>query len=54
MLFGFLCHHDDWDHKSKLQFGTKLAGLKVRQYGFQGLGDALARHLNPENFLHEI
>lgn len=41
MLFGILCHEDDWGHGRKLQFATELAGLKVCQDGFQGLGVAI-------------
>ncbi|EED18143.1 ketohexokinase, putative [Talaromyces stipitatus ATCC 10500] len=38
MLFGILCHEDDWDQERKLRFATELAGLKVCQEGFQNLG----------------
>lgn len=41
MLFGILCHEDDWDHERKLLFATEIAGLKVCQDGFQGLGVAM-------------
>ncbi|PCG92554.1 PfkB [Penicillium occitanis (nom. inval.)] len=46
MLFGILCHEDDWDHGRKLQFATELSGLKVCQDGFQGLGVAINHRLN--------
>ncbi|KAE8553095.1 hypothetical protein EYB25_004474 [Talaromyces marneffei] len=45
MLFGILCHTEDWDHERKLRFATELAGLKVRQDGFQGLGVAMNHRL---------
>lgn len=38
MLFGTICHRDDWDPRRKLQFAIELAGHKVRQDGFQDLG----------------
>lgn len=46
MLFGILCHEHDWDNVRKLQFATELAGLKVRQDGFQGLGVAINNRLS--------
>lgn len=45
MLFGILCHEHDWDNVRKLQFATELAGLKICQYGFQGLGVAMNNSL---------
>jgi ketohexokinase len=45
LLFGILCHENDWDHEHKLQFATELAGLKVCQDGFQGLGVAMNHRL---------
>jgi ketohexokinase len=31
-----------WDAKKSLEFATELAGRKVLQEGFQGLGEAMA------------
>jgi ketohexokinase len=45
MLFGILCHRDDWDEERKLRFAIELSGLKVCQEGFQGLGNAVAHRL---------
>ncbi|KAI0852219.1 Ribokinase-like protein [Daldinia vernicosa] len=38
MLFGLLCHHEDWDTEKKVQFAVQLATRKVQQDGFGGLG----------------
>ncbi|KAI1098520.1 Ribokinase-like protein [Jackrogersella minutella] len=38
MLFGLLCHHDDWDTEKKVQFAVQLATCKVQQDGFDGVG----------------
>ncbi|KAI2641855.1 Ribokinase-like protein [Hypomontagnella submonticulosa] len=44
MLFGLLCHHEDWDTEKQVQFAVQLATLKVQQDGFDGLGaEALKR-----------
>ncbi|KAH0548669.1 hypothetical protein GP486_007788 [Trichoglossum hirsutum] len=43
MLYGLTCHGSDWALSRKLDFATELAGRKVRQEGFSGLG-ALVRH----------
>lgn len=46
MLFGILCHPNDWHQERKLQFATELASLKVRQDGFRGLGNSVAHRIN--------
>lgn len=46
MLFGILCHEHDWDNERKLQFATELAGIKVCQDGFRGLGVAVNHRLS--------
>ena len=38
MLFGLLCRQDDWPLERKLRFANELAGRKVAQEGFAGLG----------------
>ncbi|KAI4868321.1 Ribokinase-like protein [Hypoxylon rubiginosum] len=38
MLFGLLCHHEDWDTERKVQFAVQLATRKVQQDGFDGVG----------------
>ncbi|KAI2779516.1 Ribokinase-like protein [Daldinia loculata] len=38
MLFGLLCHHEDWDTEKKVQFAVQLATRKVQRDGFDGLG----------------
>ena len=40
MLFGLTCHADDWPLDRKLEFANELAGRKVVQEGFAGLGRA--------------
>ncbi|OXV05591.1 hypothetical protein Egran_06641 [Elaphomyces granulatus] len=41
MLYGLICHGDDWSLLQKLQFANKIAGIKVVQEGFPGLGASL-------------
>lgn len=43
MLYGLTCHGDDWDLSHKLRFANELAGRKVVQEGFSGLGSHM-RH----------
>ncbi|MCJ1465883.1 hypothetical protein MMC07_004502 [Pseudocyphellaria aurata] len=43
MLYCLLCHSDDWNLSRKLDFANELAGRKVMQEGFSGLGDRI-RH----------
>ncbi|KAI1377410.1 Ribokinase-like protein [Hypoxylon crocopeplum] len=38
MLFGLLCHHEDWDTDKKVEFAVQLATCKVQQDGFDGVG----------------
>ena len=40
-LYGLTCHEADWDFKRKLEFANELAGLKVLQEGFNGLGNLM-------------
>ncbi|PYH49935.1 ketohexokinase [Aspergillus saccharolyticus JOP 1030-1] len=41
MLYALLCRKDEWDLSQKLEFANRVAGLKVSQEGFAGLGRAL-------------
>lgn len=41
MLYGLLCHVQDWDAGRKLRFAVDLASLKVQQEGFGALGAAV-------------
>ena len=43
MLFGLTCRAADWDLDRKLRFACELAGRKVGQEGFGGLGGCM-RH----------
>jgi ketohexokinase len=38
MLYGLICHTDDWDREAKLRFAVELATKKVQREGFAGLG----------------
>ncbi len=38
MLYGLLCHADDWSLATKLAFAVHLATKKVQREGFAGLG----------------
>ncbi|KAK1831560.1 Ketohexokinase [Podospora conica] len=37
MLYGMICHADDWDQGTKLAFAVELATKKVQREGFGGL-----------------
>lgn len=39
VLFGLICHPDDWSAEAKLAFGVELATRKVQRDGFAGLGN---------------
>ncbi|KAB8067538.1 pfkB family kinase [Aspergillus leporis] len=41
MLHTLMCRSDAWDLSQKLGFANRLAGMKVTQEGFSGLGRAL-------------
>lgn len=45
MLYGLLCHSDDWDSSHKLRFANELAGRKATQEGFSGLGSSMLHAL---------
>jgi ketohexokinase len=45
MLYGLICHEDDWTLSRKLGFANELAGRKVAQDGFSGLGNVMQRKL---------
>ncbi|KAG4218889.1 hypothetical protein PC116_g32631, partial [Phytophthora cactorum] len=47
MLFGLLCHDDDWDTEKKVQFAVQLATCKVQRDGFDGLGSLGFGNLAP-------
>lgn len=38
MLYGLVCHADDWSVGQKVSFAVRLATLKVQREGFDGLG----------------
>jgi fructose-1-phosphate kinase PfkB-like protein len=38
ILYGLICHPDDWSTGKKLTFAVQLATLKVQREGFDGLG----------------
>jgi ketohexokinase len=38
MLYGLMWHGGDWDLSRKVEFANELAGRKVVQDGFSGLG----------------
>ena len=38
MLYALICHDEDWPLSQKLSFANGLAGRKVAQEGFSGLG----------------
>ncbi|KAJ5104150.1 pfkB family kinase, partial [Penicillium argentinense] len=41
MLYALNCKNEDWDLCRKLEFANRVAGMKVSQEGFLGLGRAL-------------
>lgn len=41
MLYGLTCHAIDWDLEHKLGCANELAGRKVVQEGFSGLGSVM-------------
>lgn len=41
MLYSLIYRKDDWDLSRKLKFANRVAGMKVGQEGFSGLGKAL-------------
>jgi fructose-1-phosphate kinase PfkB-like protein len=45
ILFGLLCHYDEWEWARKLRFANEIAGRKVVQEGFQGLGLAMVHQI---------
>ncbi|KAF5974513.1 hypothetical protein FCOIX_8199 [Fusarium coicis] len=46
MLYGLICHPDDWSMGQKLGFAVRLATLKVQREGFDGLGrDMLGKEI---------
>ncbi|QKX61087.1 uncharacterized protein TRUGW13939_08233 [Talaromyces rugulosus] len=45
IFFGLLCHYDEWEWARKLRFANELAGRKVVQEGFQGLGQVMTRQM---------
>lgn len=45
MIFGLMCRRDDWDLLTKVRFANELAGRKVFQEGFAGLGTAMKHWL---------
>ena len=45
MLYGLTCHSHDWTLAQKLSFANELAGRKVGQEGFSGLGTLMQHGL---------
>lgn len=45
MLYGLICHGHDWTLSQKMEFANELAGHKVVQEGFAGLGGVMERAL---------
>lgn len=45
MLYGIMCHGEDWTLSHRLKFANKLAGRKVAQEGFSGLGSIMKHDL---------
>lgn len=45
MLYGLICHRDDWTLTQKLNFANELAGRKVAQEGFSGLASLVEHNL---------
>jgi ketohexokinase len=43
MLYGLLCHDEEWDSTLKLRQAVDLATMKVQREGFQGLGARFVR-----------
>ncbi|KAJ5676078.1 pfkB family kinase [Penicillium macrosclerotiorum] len=41
MLYALNCKNEEWDLAKKLSFANQIAGRKVAQEGFSGLGRAL-------------
>lgn len=41
VLYGMLWRDNDWDVSRILNFANSLAGSKIGQEGFQGLGDQM-------------
>lgn len=41
ILYSFLAHDRDWTLSQKLGFSSELAGRKVIQEGFKGLGSLM-------------
>jgi ketohexokinase len=41
MLYAMNCKEKEWDISQKLSFANILAGIKVSQEGFSGLGRAI-------------
>ena len=42
MLYSYLAHERDWPLAQKLSFANELAGRKVIQEGFEGLGSIMS------------
>lgn len=45
ILYSLACHGHDWDLHRKLTFANELAGRKVVQEGFSGLGNQMQHAL---------
>ena len=49
ILYGLLCHRDDWGASDTLGFGVKLATCKVQREGFAGVAAACTGSLSSSN-----
>ncbi|KAH9992185.1 Ribokinase-like protein [Xylariaceae sp. FL0662B] len=45
LLFGMLCHQEDWDAEMKVRFAVQLATCKVQREGFDGVGTNVTKRL---------
>ncbi|EER26479.1 hypothetical protein D8B26_003139 [Coccidioides posadasii str. Silveira] len=45
MLYGLICHESDYSLQRMMAFSNRLAGRKITQEGFEGLGKYMAEHL---------
>jgi ketohexokinase len=48
MLYAAICRCNEWNLPRKLQFANELAGRKVLQEGFSGLGDAVKHYFESQ------
>lgn len=51
MLYSYLAHRQYWPLTQKLDFANELAGRKVVQEGFSGLGSLMSRGKEADELL---